>query len=554
MKTKIKLCLIFASLALLLMFIGRFVLGCGVKQFSSEDLVVISTSPADKALGVAISAHITATFNKAVNGSSVKSSTFTLSSSAGAVSGQVTYDAESKTATFIPANNLANSTVYTATISSEVMDIDGRSMGAPYSWIFTTVGLNGVLDPAFGDNGVVSSDLSSGPGGTDSGIALAVDSQKRVLVAGFSGANSTIWRFNENGQPDTTFGGTGYIELPYCWIWSDSGNCITLDNNGRILVTGSGKSIYDNKMVVCRFNTDGSSDGAFGLSGVAAFSGISTEGAVGYGIVVDSSNRILVTGTSKKSGFDSDMTVWRIRANGESLDSTFGNNGMLTHDGALAPGAEDSGRQIRIDSQGRIVVAGRSVKYTLEDFDISMAVWRSDDSGHLDTSFSDGTHHGFVVIDGVGNHLALDGSDAVYLTGAGDKVMCIWKLKADGSFDNAFGIGGVQSYEAIVEGASKRDTSGSGIVLDSSGKILVCGKVSELTISGLREKIIIWRCLANGTLDGDFGVNGNTVYWNGIEGARQADDIIIDPDGRVLVSGNEINDKGDSSMIVLRYK
>jgi uncharacterized delta-60 repeat protein len=312
MKDKIRLILSFGLIFLLSFLLIRFVVGCGGKQLFSEDLNVVSVSPPDKAVAVSISVHVSAVFNKALNVSTINGSTFTLSSPSGEVSGQVTYDAESKTATFIPTHSLANSTVYTAIISSIVKDTEGKTLEAPYTWSFTTSGISGFLDPDFGKNGVVSSDLATGGGGAgaDDGSVMVIDSQKRIVVAGRSVGASVIWRFNDNGSPDATFGGEGHIMLNTDFqIFSDTGNCVTIDPQGKILVTGMWLGETEWKMVVSRFNNDGSLDASFGNAGYAIQRGVSTEGAVGYGIVLDSSNRILVTGDSKKSTYESDDLV-----------------------------------------------------------------------------------------------------------------------------------------------------------------------------------------------------------------------------------------------------
>jgi uncharacterized delta-60 repeat protein len=245
------------------------------------------------------------------------------------------------------------------------------------------------------------------------------------------------------------------------------------------------------------------------------------------------------------------VTIWCLTPDGKSLDTNFGNDGIAAHEGALDPGAADSGRTIKIDSQGRILVAGRSIDYNT--FELDSAVWRCSDQGVFDNTFGDGTHQGFTIIKAIGDDMALDAADKIYLTGAGDQVMCIWKLNANGSPDTSFGVSGVQSYEAVINGESF-NAAGYGIAIDLSGRLLICGKTSELSYPSVKEKIIVWRCSSDGVLDNNFGSNGNTVYSNGIEGSRQPNFILVDSDGKILVVGNEVNQNGDGSMIILRYK
>jgi hypothetical protein len=96
---------------------------------------VVSTSPAGSESGVAINSSVSATFNEAMDATTMTSSNFQIS---GSVTGTIVYDAASKTVTFAPASNLAASTPYTATLTTGVKDIGANPMAAAYLWSFTT--------------------------------------------------------------------------------------------------------------------------------------------------------------------------------------------------------------------------------------------------------------------------------------------------------------------------------------------------------------------------------------------------------------------------------
>jgi O-glycosyl hydrolase len=88
---------------------------------------------------VAITSPVTATFNEVLSGTTLNSSTFTLTPAGGtAVTGNVSYNAGSSTAVFTPASPLAYNTVYTATITTGVQNPSGTALGANYSLSFTT--------------------------------------------------------------------------------------------------------------------------------------------------------------------------------------------------------------------------------------------------------------------------------------------------------------------------------------------------------------------------------------------------------------------------------
>jgi hypothetical protein len=100
--------------------------------------VVSSTLPTNGATNVLVGQTISATFSQTMSSSTISASTFTVTGPGGvAVAGAVSYSG--LVATFTPKTNLANSTVYTATITSGVSSIAGSSLAANYVWTFTTI-------------------------------------------------------------------------------------------------------------------------------------------------------------------------------------------------------------------------------------------------------------------------------------------------------------------------------------------------------------------------------------------------------------------------------
>jgi len=106
---------------------------------------VISTDPANAATGVALSKVIAATFSKAMNPSTINSSTFLLSQGTTPVAGTVTYSGT--TASFTPNANLLPNTIYTATITTGAKDVTGNALVANYTWTFTTAGTGTTFIP-----------------------------------------------------------------------------------------------------------------------------------------------------------------------------------------------------------------------------------------------------------------------------------------------------------------------------------------------------------------------------------------------------------------------
>jgi PKD repeat protein len=71
-----------------------------------------------------------------MDSSTINETSFTLEGSA--VSGTVTYNPATYTATFTPDANLEYDHTYTATLSTAITDLAGNPLAAPYTWSFTT--------------------------------------------------------------------------------------------------------------------------------------------------------------------------------------------------------------------------------------------------------------------------------------------------------------------------------------------------------------------------------------------------------------------------------
>jgi len=98
---------------------------------------VVSTVPASGAIGVPVNTLVSATFSETMNSATINAATFTVTGpGATPVAGTVTY--AGTTATFTPTGILANSTLFTATITTGAKDPSGVSLAANFVWTFTT--------------------------------------------------------------------------------------------------------------------------------------------------------------------------------------------------------------------------------------------------------------------------------------------------------------------------------------------------------------------------------------------------------------------------------
>jgi|GEM_PF-3398130 len=207
--------------------------------------------------------------------------------------------------------------------------ITGESFGSDWDMIVWRYAQDGngnwALDTAFNGVGYISPDMGS----YEFGKSIALDPSGNILVTGYSQAASNemiIWRIAEDANGN----------------WG-------LDPNFPI--------------------ADGTSAGYVTHDGAAGGSG-----SRGHSITIDDMGRILVTGYSH-SGSSYDMAVWRYTNNAANdwfLDPTFNGTGYVTHDNAAGGSQTDQGDGITLDADGSIFVTGGSFNGT--DFD--MAIWR----------------------------------------------------------------------------------------------------------------------------------------------------------------------------------
>jgi hypothetical protein len=113
-----------------------------VPAYSTTPPTVSSVTPANDSTGASLAPSVTATFSEPMTASTITTTTFVLADSGGnPVSANVTYDANTSTATLTPTFELAPLTTHTVTIlggSSGVTDFNGNALVSNYTWSFTT--------------------------------------------------------------------------------------------------------------------------------------------------------------------------------------------------------------------------------------------------------------------------------------------------------------------------------------------------------------------------------------------------------------------------------
>ncbi|KQB42556.1 Ig-like domain-containing protein [Flavobacterium aquidurense] len=98
--------------------------------------VVITSDPIDTAIAVPLNQKISATFNMAMDASTLNTTTFKVNQGINAVTG--TISSTGSTVTFVPASPLLPNKIYTVTISTGAKNTLGTAMATPYTSSFTT--------------------------------------------------------------------------------------------------------------------------------------------------------------------------------------------------------------------------------------------------------------------------------------------------------------------------------------------------------------------------------------------------------------------------------
>jgi len=114
--------------------------------FDANPPVVLETDPPSDALNVLMNQDsvtqdpdlygpvIRATFSEPLDVDTVTASAFTIEG----LSGEVTYDRQTRTILFIPSSALAYGTTYTAHLNTSLTDLTGNKLTSTYTWQFTT--------------------------------------------------------------------------------------------------------------------------------------------------------------------------------------------------------------------------------------------------------------------------------------------------------------------------------------------------------------------------------------------------------------------------------
>jgi len=429
----------------------------------------------------------------------------------------------------------------------------GRAFNSTLNTVLAVVryNLDGSLDTSFGGTGIVTDTFAAGAPYASATALLVqgtgIGHARKITVAGIgSGSVNTYFglaRYNSDGSPDTTFGGgTGKATLSFGSAGADEAYALALQS-GKIVLAGVSWvnfNTYNSEFAAARFNSDGSLDTTFGNSGVVTVDVCGFSGA--QGVAIQSDGKVVVAGWNNNVQYL--FALARYNSDG-SLDGSFGVDGKLT----TAVGSTNAvASAVAIQPDGKIIAAGYSYTgfYIYQDF----ALVRYNADGSLDSSFGSGgqvvTPLGGIYDDA--NAIALQSDGKIVLagptqTGTGVDNFGVARFTTNGALDSSFGGTG-----KIITTIAGGESVANGVGIQADGKIVVAG----YAYVGANTNFALVRFNPDGSLDNSFGSFGRVSTAFGSGNPAYGYGLALQSDGKIIVAGQVVIG-GIGYMALARY-
>jgi uncharacterized delta-60 repeat protein len=218
---------------------------------------------------------------------------------------------------------------------------------------------NGAWDQMFGTNGVSLLDLV---GDNDRGRALSALPGDRILVAGsvtpaMGNIDALALVLGPDGKPDTTFAPEGYKSYSFGRP-DDAFFGAATAPSGRFAAAAGHRSGAvggvnpgdDSTLLILPLQA--------GMGAEFAMPVPTSETANDrfLSVAFDAQDKVYATGWVTEGG-DNRMVVAKFNADG-TRDTTFGTNGIVTVNVSVGPGTDELARDIAVQADGKIVIAG----------------------------------------------------------------------------------------------------------------------------------------------------------------------------------------------------
>jgi uncharacterized delta-60 repeat protein len=331
--------------------------------------------------------------------------------------------------------------------------------------------------------------------------------------------------FDTDGRTSVNFAGAGFpiVRATPHILFPDLSVLVA----GSTFATGSDTSDF----FLARLRS-GSLDAPFGTNGRVVTPITNGDDSIARAAVV-AGDRILAAGTA-----GSQLALARYLGSG-APDTSFGSNGVRTHDLGQPNGIFIKTRDMAVQADGRILVTGAlTTRFFLARFD---------SEGNPDAAFGTG---GLVTSEqgGTGLALAIQSDGRIVVAGPGTNQFFIRRFTASGAPDPTFSGDGIATATLGPQGAAA--DAPADIAIQEDGRIVVAGVADN--------DFAVARFLADGTLDPSFSGDGmvTTDFRDGSSDAGSS--VAIQADGRIVVSGSsdvnfDIPNAIDGNCGVARY-
>lgn len=369
-------------------------------------------------------------------------------------------------------------------------------------------------------------------GSDDRALDVALRPDGRIVAVGIGNANGdiSVQGLLANGAGDPSLDGEGSLGIDLGG--TDTGHGVALQPDGRIVVAATRLLGTDANAVVLRRLADGSPDPAFGGgAGLRTFEpGVEDV----QDVVLQPDGRIVTIGSA-----GGDMVVRRLLPNGAD-DPSFDGDGHRTVDFS---GVDDVGRAVALQADGKILVAGwRRYPSGARD----MVVARIQPGGALDTTFSvDGRRElvltpfdmAFAVTVDARGRIILGGFQAAAAGQPADLVVA--RLAGDPPPAPVGGAGGGGAPGAPGGGGGAAGAGPAGVARCAGRAPTIIGTTRSDRLRGTARRDVI---VGLGGDDVIRGLRGDDVICGGrgrdvIDGGRGADRVIGGPGNDLLRGG-----------------
>jgi uncharacterized delta-60 repeat protein len=406
------------------------------------------------------------------------------------------------------------------------------SANAETAVVIHTLLAAGDLDTTFGSGGKVVTPVGSW---SDYGCGVAVQSDGKIVVVGYTDDDFAVVRYSSSGSLDTSFGGTGKITTSLASS-SDRAFSVVVQSDGRIVAGGASAGDF----ALVRYNPDGTLDESFSDDGIVT-TPIGTSNDAINSLAIQPDGKIVAAGTAT-SGSYLRVALARYDADG-TLDTSFSGDGKLI----TGIGISDRIWGVALQPDGKIVAVGDSWNGVQWDF----LVVRCNADGTLDTSFSGdgmlttpvGTSHDNGRSVAIQNGKIVVAGYSYSTEGAGNADFAVVRYNTDGTLDTTFSGDG----KATTPVGSLDDIAYA-MALQSDGKIVVAG----YSYNGANEDFALVRYNADGTLDVSFSGDGKLTTAVG-PAEDYVNSIALQSDGKIVVAGYSYNG-ANVDFAVARYE